>query len=77
MLVYQVNTITIAQELGHLVLAVVQAGAYIFRSGCGIGVYLQLYQTCCSDLLEEYRGHKQKMDGYEWTVYTTWQLSFE
>ena len=65
------------QELGHLALAVVQAGAYIFRSGCGMALYLELYQTCRGDLLEEYRDYKHKMGSYEWTVYTTWQLSFE
>jgi len=65
------------QELGHLALAVIQAGAYIFRSGCDIGLYLDLYQTRRGELLEEYRNYEQKMDNYEWTVYTTWQLSFE
>ena len=40
MLVSQANKITMAQELGHLAPAVVQAGAYNFRSECGIGVYL-------------------------------------
>jgi len=55
----------------------VQAGACIFRSGCGIGLNLQLYQTRRGDLLEEYLDYKRKMDDYEWTVYMTWQLSFE
>jgi tetratricopeptide (TPR) repeat protein len=27
--------------------------------------------------LEEYREHVQKIDNYEWTVYTTWTVSFE
>ena len=70
-------TVIIMQELGHFALAVVQAGMYIFRSGCGIGPYPQLYQTCRSNLLEEYCDYTHKMDGYEWTVYMTWQLSFE
>src|SRR5882672_10773415 len=65
------------QELGHLALAVIQAGAYIFKSECDIGLYLDLYQTRRGQLLEEYRDYEQKMDDYEWTVYTTWQLSFE
>src|SRR5882672_1922865 len=64
------------QELGHLALAVIQAGAYIFNSECDIGNYLDLYQTRRGQLLEEYRDYEQKMDGYEWTVYTTWELSF-
>jgi len=36
-----------------------------------------LYQTRRGILLEEYRDQIQKIDDYEWTVYTTWQLSFE
>ena len=77
MLVELVNVVTVLQQLGHLALAVVQAGAYIFRSGCGLSLYLQLYQMRRSDLLEEYHGYKHKMDGYKLTVYTTWQLSFD
>ena len=66
------------QEIGHLALAVVQVGGYIFRSGCGIDVYLQLYQTRRGDFLEECRDYKYNMDNdYEWMIYTTWQLSFE
>src|SRR5882672_3643178 len=65
------------QELGHLALAVIQAGAYIFSSGCDIGLYLDLYKTRRGELLEEYRYYEQKTDDYKWTVYTTWQLSFE
>ena len=65
----------IVQELRHLALAVVQAGTYIFRSECGIGIYLELYQTCHSSLLEEYCDYKHKMDDYEWTVYTTIDLA--
>ena len=77
MLVELVNAVTVLQQLGHLALAVVQAGAYIFRYGCGISLYLQLYQFRRGDLLEEYRGYKHKMDSYKLTVYTTWQLSFD
>jgi len=65
------------QELGHLALAVVQAAAYIFRSGCDLGRYLELYRTRRGSLLEEYRHHKQKAGDYEYTVYTTWLISFE
>ena len=57
MLVELVNAVTVLQQLGHLALTVVQAGTYIFRSGCGISIYLQLYQMRRGDLLEEYRGY--------------------
>jgi len=65
------------QELGHLALAVVQAAGYIFKSECDISLYLELYQTRCGSLLEEYRHYIQKTDKYKWMVYTTWQLSFD
>src|SRR3984957_10194764 len=68
---------TIEQELGYLALAVVQAGAYISRSECGLRHYLEMYRERRGELLEEYRTHVQKVDGYEWTVYTTWTMSFE
>src|ERR1700722_6815541 len=67
----------IEQELGCLALAVVQAGAYISRFECGLGRYLEMYRERRGELLEEYRNQVQKIDDYEWTVYTTWTMSFE
>src|ERR1700722_12918184 len=67
----------IKQELGYLALAVVQAGAYISRFECGLHHYLEMYWECCGELPEEYRTQVQKIDNYEWTVYTTWLMSFE
>src|ERR1700722_787261 len=67
----------IEQELGYLALAVVQAGEYISRSECGLRHYLEMYRERRGELLEEYRTHVQKIDGYEWTVYTMWSMSFE
>ena len=64
----------IIQELGHLALAIVQAGAYI-RKSCSITDYLQIYRKNRDRLLEQH--HIQRADGYKWTVYTTWQISFE
>jgi len=67
----------IEQELGYFALAIVQAGAYIFKSECGLGRYLEMYQERRGTLLEEYRMQVQKIDDYERTVYTTWFMSFE
>ena len=67
----------IEQELGCLALAVVQAGAYISRFGCGLRRYLEMYRERRGELLEEYRTQVQKIDDYERTVYTTWLMSFE
>jgi len=52
--------VTIVKELGHLALAVIQAGAYIFRSRCDMSVYLQLYQARRGELLEESRDYKTR-----------------
>src|ERR1700722_8394909 len=67
----------IEQELGYFALAIVQAGAYISKSECGLGRYLEMYRERRGTLLEEYRTQVQKIDDYERTVYTTWLISFE
>jgi hypothetical protein len=59
------------------VLAVVQAGAYISKTECGFARYLEMYRERRGGLLEEYKNQKQKVDDYEWTVYTTWTISYE
>jgi tetratricopeptide (TPR) repeat protein len=65
------------QELGYLALAIVQAGAYICKSGCSLSQYSEMYGERRAMFLEEYQNHVQKIDDYEWTVYTTWTVSFE
>ena len=72
-----VNAVTVVKELGYLALAVVQAGAYIFHSGCGLNRYLEMYRKRRGTLLGEYCHIVQKMDDYEWMVHTTWAISFK
>src|SRR3984957_7420707 len=67
----------IEQELGCLALAVVQAGAYISRFEFGLSRYLEMYRERRGELFKEYSNQVQKIDDYEWTVYTTWTMSFE
>ena len=55
-------------------MAIVQAGAYIWKFKC-LGEYLSIYRENRASLLK-YES-TQKHDTYEWTVYTTWQISFE
>ena len=69
--------LTVPQELGYLALAVVQAGAYIFKSECSLGQYLELYRERRGGILEEYGDIVQKVDNYEWTIYTTWLISYQ
>ena len=74
---HRINVVNVVQELGYLALAVVQAGAYILKTECNLNRYLEMYRERRGVLLEEYRGIVQKMDDYEWTVYTTWIISFK
>src|SRR5271154_2200299 len=69
--------INVVQELGYVALAVVQAGAYIFRFQCGLSCYLEMYKRDSGRLLEEYRNNVQKGDDYQGTVYTAWAISFK
>ncbi|KAJ7607583.1 P-loop containing nucleoside triphosphate hydrolase protein [Roridomyces roridus] len=64
----------IVQELSCLPLAIVQAGAYIAKFKC-LKNYLSLYRQNKKELLLQHPD--QSLDDYEWTVYTTWQISFE
>ena len=71
------NPLILSQDLGYLALAVVQAGAYICKSECGLDRYLELYRERRGAILEEYGDIVQKIDDYNGTVYTTWSISFK
>ncbi|KAF8224686.1 hypothetical protein L208DRAFT_1409724 [Tricholoma matsutake] len=60
--------------LAESIIKTLQAGAYILMSG-NISGYLDNYKKHCTKLLREHG--RQRVDGYEWMVYTTWQISFE
>ncbi|KAJ7823913.1 hypothetical protein B0H13DRAFT_341419 [Mycena leptocephala] len=64
----------IVKELCCLPLAIVQAGAFISQSGA-LGSYLDIYVKNQAQLLRERPA--QSHDNYAWTVYTTWQMSFD
>ncbi|KAJ7278519.1 hypothetical protein C8J57DRAFT_1577215 [Mycena rebaudengoi] len=55
-------------------LAVVQAGAFIARTGT-LRKYLALYEQNRAELLS--RQPDQTHDKYAWSVYTTWDISFK
>ncbi|KAJ7614912.1 hypothetical protein FB45DRAFT_873781 [Roridomyces roridus] len=63
----------IVQELSCLPLAIVQAGAYIAKFKC-LKNYLSIYRKNKEELLQQHPD--QTHDNYEWTVYTTWEISF-
>ncbi|KAJ7450386.1 P-loop containing nucleoside triphosphate hydrolase protein, partial [Mycena latifolia] len=64
----------IVKALWYLPLAIVQAGAFIMKSG-SLNSYLSLYMKNNKQLLRE--KPTQSHDNYAWTVYTTWQISFD
>ncbi|KAF8144907.1 hypothetical protein K438DRAFT_2028985 [Mycena galopus ATCC 62051] len=64
----------IVKVLWYLPLAIVQAGAFISESGT-LNTYLVLYSKSQAKLLAE--KPSQTHDNYAWTVYTTWQMSFD
>ncbi|KAJ6533869.1 hypothetical protein DFH09DRAFT_1284320 [Mycena vulgaris] len=63
----------IVQELSCLPLAIIQAGAYIFKLDC-LDWYLSIYRDNRAKLLSQ--PSAQSLDDYRWTVYTTWEISF-
>ncbi|KAJ7448982.1 P-loop containing nucleoside triphosphate hydrolase protein [Mycena latifolia] len=64
----------IVKVLCYLPLAIVQAGGFISQSGA-LDSYLDFYKRNRAQLLSEKPA--QTHDDYVWTVYTTWQMSFD
>ncbi|KAJ7087440.1 hypothetical protein C8R44DRAFT_580543, partial [Mycena epipterygia] len=64
----------IVKVLHYLPLAIIQAGAFISKSG-DVDNYLALYEQNRAQLLSQKPA--QSHDNYAWTVYTTWQISFD
>ncbi|KAJ7435735.1 P-loop containing nucleoside triphosphate hydrolase protein, partial [Mycena galericulata] len=64
----------IVKALWYLPLAIIQAGAFIAKSGA-LNTYLALYSQNRACLLSE--KPTQSHDDYAWTVFTTWQISFQ
>ncbi|KAJ7787070.1 P-loop containing nucleoside triphosphate hydrolase protein [Mycena olivaceomarginata] len=64
----------IVKALHYLPLAIIQAGAFILNSQ-DLGGYLALYAKNQAQLLS--KKPAQSHDHYAWTVYTTWQMSFD
>lgn len=64
----------IVREMDGLPLAIVQAGAYMEETGCGLEDYLHLYETYRKDLLSR---RSLLISDYPETVATTWSLSFQ
>ncbi|KAJ7479541.1 hypothetical protein FB451DRAFT_1171646 [Mycena latifolia] len=64
----------LVEKLHCLPLAVAQAGAYISLSGT-LQTYLDLYESTFKRI--QLLNQRPFQSDYEWSVYTTWQISFE
>jgi hypothetical protein len=69
------DMLKLAKILGRLPLALSQAVAYIAERKTDITTYLEIYEKKQEKLLKE--SGFEKADGYEKTVYTTWDISME
>ncbi|KAG8697963.1 hypothetical protein FRC09_007533 [Ceratobasidium sp. 395] len=67
----------ITQDLGHLALAVVHAGAYIWRTSCTFSSYRQLYKERPQQTLKRHTKMPANISGYERTIYATWKMSYD
>jgi len=67
----------IAEELGHLPLAIEQAAAYLRETGRRVEDYLPLYQKNRSNRRQLHRWTPEGNRLYQHSVATTWKLSFE
>ncbi|KAL9047126.1 MAG: hypothetical protein Q9214_000217 [Letrouitia sp. 1 TL-2023] len=65
----------IAQALGYLPLALDQAGASIRRNICSLKSYLTVYNRWRRQIMG--RREIQGSEAYKYTVYTTWEVSFQ
>ncbi|QRW06378.1 patatin-like phospholipase protein [Ceratobasidium sp. AG-Ba] len=65
------------EDIGHLALAVVQAGAYIFSSGCSIADYYNMFLQHHKTALEQSTRLPVKTNDYKHSVYTTWHMSYK
>ncbi|QRV95646.1 kinesin light chain [Ceratobasidium sp. AG-Ba] len=65
------------KDLGYLALAIIQAGAYIFSSGCSFTQYWDMFTRHHQNTLESSSQLPIKMDEYQKSVYTTWHMSYE
>ncbi len=70
----QKQALQISQELGGLLLALDQAGAYLEETGTDLASYWQIYQQHRTDLLRQRRG---LVADHPEPVASTWSLSFQ
>ncbi|KAF8598129.1 TPR-like protein, partial [Ceratobasidium sp. AG-I] len=66
-------TNTLAEQFGYFALAIVQAGAYMHTTECGLAEYLGIFQKARAEVLR--RGLIQQQDDHELSLFTSWEVS--
>ncbi|KAG8710896.1 hypothetical protein FRC09_020883 [Ceratobasidium sp. 395] len=66
----------LVEDLGHLALAVVQAGAYIFQTSCSFCQYREIYRQRPHQVFRMDDELPVELSDYEKTVHTTWRMSY-
>ncbi|KAH8833157.1 hypothetical protein DL96DRAFT_710944 [Flagelloscypha sp. PMI_526] len=67
----------IVEVLGCHALAVNQARAFLAKGTCALSNYLRFYRDNRERLLRDHPTQTQSTDSYKYTVYTTWNISFD
>ncbi|KAF8595359.1 hypothetical protein BDV93DRAFT_481117 [Ceratobasidium sp. AG-I] len=65
---------TLAEQFGYFALAIVQAGAYMHTTECGLAEYLGIFQKARAEVLQ--RGLIQQQDDHGLSLFTSWEVSY-
>ncbi|KAF8598148.1 hypothetical protein BDV93DRAFT_526951 [Ceratobasidium sp. AG-I] len=65
---------TLAKQFGYFALAIVQAGAYMHTTECGLAEYLGIFQKARAEVLR--RGLIQQQDDHGLSLFTSWEVSY-
>ncbi|KAF8598137.1 FabD/lysophospholipase-like protein [Ceratobasidium sp. AG-I] len=65
---------TLVEQFGYFALAIVQAGAYMHTTECGLAEYLKIFQKARAEVLR--RGLIQQQDDHELSLFTSWEVSY-
>ncbi|KAF8595353.1 FabD/lysophospholipase-like protein [Ceratobasidium sp. AG-I] len=72
------ETVSIAkrliEELGYFALALVQSGAYMRTTQCGLAEYFKIFQSARGQMLRD-RGSVHS-DSYQLSLFATWEISY-
>ncbi|KAF8598773.1 hypothetical protein BDV93DRAFT_324215 [Ceratobasidium sp. AG-I] len=65
---------TLVEQFGYFALAIVQAGAYMRVTECGLVEYLRIFQKVRAQILQ--RGLIQQQDDHGLSLFASWEISY-